>query len=290
MLKTGQNNTLEVNRLVDFGAYLDAGDGAEILLPAKYFPHQLKPGDEVDVFVYTDSEDRLIATTETPKARVGEFAYLTVAQVNRTGAFLDWGITAKDLLVPYSEQKADMREGGTYLVYVYLDNTTGRIVGSSKIEKYIGNVIPHYKKGEEVEALVIERTPIGYRCIVDNRHYGMLYDNEVYRPLKIGDRVTAHIKNIRDDFKLDLSAGARADRRTSDLGTTILNALSDAGGRLPISDKSDPDTIQRHFACSKRDFKKAIGHLYKDHKITISADCIRLCADKEREPKKSRIK
>lgn len=270
MLKIGKTNKLKVNRMVDFGAYLDGGEDTEILLPAKYFTPGVSVDDEIDVFVYKDSEDRLIATTQKPIAQVGEFAFMKVNQVNKIGAFMHWGITAKDLLVPFSEQKADMREDGEYLVYVYLDDATKRIVGSQKIDKFLGNVMPRYVKGDKVDALVIAKTPIGYRCIVDNLHNGMIYSNEIYQDIKIGKHYNAYVKNVRPDLKIDLMLGDRADRRTSDLGTTILNALNEAEGYLPYSDKTDPETIQKVFSCSKKDFKKAIGHLYKDKKITIT--------------------
>ncbi len=275
-MNIGRINRLKVNRIVDFGAYLDGGNEKEILLPAKFIKEELNPGDEVDVFVYTDSEDRLIATTRKPRAMVGEFAYMEVVQVNKVGAFLDWGVEAKDLLVPFREQKTEMREGGVYLVYVYLDHATQRIVASAKINKFVGNVIPHYKKGDKVEALVYEHTPIGFRCIVDNLHHGMIYDNETYSDVRVGDKITAYVKNVREDMKIDLMTGDRADRRTNDLGSKILDELKKHGGKLPYSDKSSPEDIQRAFACSKRDFKKAIGHLYKAHKIAITAEGISL--------------
>lgn len=274
MLKIGKTNKLKVNRMVDFGAYLDGGEDTEILLPAKYFTPGLTVGDGIEVFVYKDSEDRLIATTEMPIAQVGEFAFMEVNQVNKVGAFLRWGITAKDLLVPFREQKADMREGGVYLVYVYLDDATKRIVGSQKIEKFLGNVMPRYVKGDQVDILVTDKTPIGYRCIVDNLHYGMIYSNEVYQDIEIGKHYTAYVKNVRPDLKIDLMMGDRADRRTADLGTIILNTIKEAGGQLPYSDKTDPETIQQVFSCSKKDFKKAIGHLFKDKKIVITSQGI----------------
>lgn len=275
-MNIGRINRLKVNRLVDFGAYLDSGEEKEILLPAKFIKDPVKPGDEIDVFVYNDSEDRLIATTRRPRAMVGEFAYMEVVQVNKIGAFLDWGIEAKDLLVPFREQKTEMREGGIYLVYVYVDHATGRIVGSSKINKFVGNVIPHYSKGNKVEALVYEHTPIGFRCIVDNLHLGMIYDNETFSDVRVGDKITAYVKNVREDLKIDLFTGDRADRRTNDLGDAIIEELHKHGGRLPLSDKSSPEEIKRRLSCSKRDFKKAIGHLYKAHKIEITSEGIRL--------------
>lgn len=272
MIQIGRYNTLKVDHLADFGAYLDAGDDTTILMPAKYYPDGRTPeiGEEMRVFVYTDSEDRLVATTEHPFAMVGEFAFLQVEQVNKVGAFLDWGIESKNLLVPFREQKSDMREGGIYLVYVYLDTTTKRIVASQKIEKFVGNVIPEYKRGEEVEALVYQHTPIGYKCIVDNLHYGMIYENEVFQPVELEHTITAYVKNVREDGKIDLSISDRAKVRTRSLADVIEERLKDSNGFLPLSDKSSPDEIQRMFQCSKKDFKKAIGALYKARIITIS--------------------
>ena len=261
MIKIGENNKLKVVRPVDFGVYLDGGEAGEILMPAKYISSPLSPGDEVDVFVYTDSEDRLVATTERPFARVGEFAFLQVLQVNRVGAFLDWGLPAKNLLVPFAEQKAKMRPGGIYLVYVYLDHTTKRVVASSKIEKYIGNVVPRYTPGDKVSALVFEHTSIGYRCIVDNLHYGMIYDNEVFRPIEVENTVEAYVRQVREDGKIDLTLADKASVRTDSLSERVYNAIVEAGGRLPMSDKSSPEEIRERFQCSKRDFKQAIGHL-----------------------------
>jgi len=275
MLKIGQYNTLKVSRIVDFGAYLDAGDDLEILMPAKFFETAPKPGDEVTAFVYTDSEDRLIATTEKPYAQVGDFAFLQVAETNSVGAFLDWGLEAKQLLVPFSEQRERMRKGGVYPVYVYLDHTTKRVVASTKIDKYVGNVIPDYKQGQKVEALLIKHTDIGYKCIVDNLHWGMIYDNEVYRPLKPEEKITAYVKRVREDGKIDLSVTDRARARTSSLSDTILEKLkSSPKGFLPLTDKSDPDAIKAMLQCSKRDFKKAVGKLYKDRLVTLGEDGI----------------
>lgn len=274
MLKIGQYNKLKANRMVDFGAYLDAGDGKEILMPAKYIEGELRPGEEVDVFVYTDSEDRLVATTEHPFAIVGQFAYLQVAEVTKVGAFLDWGLQAKQLLVPFSEQRQRMVDGGIYLVYVYLDETTKRVVASAKFEKFVGNVWPHYRPGEKVQALLVQHTPIGYKCIVDNLYWGMIYDNEVYSPLVIEETITAYVKNIRQDGKIDLRVTDRARARTADLSDVILETLEKHGGRLPLTDKSAPEEIQRVLQCSKRDFKMAVGKLYKERKIALRADGI----------------
>lgn len=279
MIKIGENNKLKVVRPVDFGVYLDGGEAGEILMPAKYISSPLSPGDEVDVFVYTDSEDRLVATTERPFARVGEFAFLQVLQVNRVGAFLDWGLPAKNLLVPFAEQKAKMCPGGIYLVYVYLDHTTKRVVASSKIEKYIGNVVPRYTPGDKVSALVFEHTSIGYRCIVDNLHYGMIYDNEVFRPIEVENTVEAYVRQVREDGKIDLTLADKASVRTDSLSERVYNAIVEAGGRLPMSDKSSPEEIRERFQCSKRDFKQAIGHLFRDRRILLGEGEL-LVADK----------
>ncbi len=275
MIKLGHNNKLRVGRFVDFGAYLTDDEGAEILLPARYVSDDLVVGDEIDVFVYKDSEDRPVATTDVPYVEVGQFAFLQVVAVNKVGAFLDWGLP-KDLLVPFSEQKARMQQGGIYLVYVYLDNESGRIVASAKVEKYLGNLIPDYKPGQRVEALVWEHTPIGYKVIVDNLFQGMLYQNELYRPVEIEETVDAYVKMVRPDGKIDLTLGDKAVNRVRELSDEIMERLKNSGGSLPYGDKSSPDDIKAEFKCSKRDFKQAIGRLYKEHRIVIEDDNIAL--------------
>lgn len=274
MLKIGNYNTLKIAREVDFGYYLVTDDGRELLLPRKYMPEDKGIGDELKVFVYTDSEDRLIATTEVPYAVVGDFAYLQVKDVNNAGAFLDWGIPGKDLLVPYSEQKARMKQGGIYLVYVYLDDASKRVVASAKVEHFIGNVIPEYRPGQRVSALIVEHTPIGYRAIVDNRHWGMIYDNEIFRPLELESTVKAFVKSVREDYKIDLTLSDRAVKRVGDLSDRILEAIDAAGGELHVTDASTPDEIREAFECSKKDFKKAVGHLYKEKKILLGEGII----------------
>ncbi len=259
---------MKVSREVDFGYYLATDDGREILLPRKYMPEDKGVGDEIEVFVYTDSEDRLIATTEVPYATVGEFAYLQVSDVNSAGAFLDWGISGKDLLVPYSQQKSRMKQGGIYLVYVYLDDVSKRVVATAKIEHYVGNTIPEYRPGQKVSALIVEHTPIGYRAIVDNCHWGMIYDNEIFQPLEIESTVSAFVKSVREDYKIDLTLSDKAVKRVGDLSERILEAIDAAGGELHITDASTPDEIREVFHCSKKDFKKAVGHLYKEQKNT----------------------
>ena len=273
MVELGKYQDMEIRRLVDFGAYLyKPGEEAEVLLPARYMPENPQQGDTVRVFIYKDSEDRLIATTERPYATVGEFAYLEVTAVNDVGAFLDWGLM-KDLLVPYNQQKVRMRRGGIYLVYIYVDDASGRIVASAKIEKFLGNVFPEYHPGQKVSALVIEHTPIGYKVIVDNLHRGIIYSNELYSPIEIEETVTAYVKQIRPDGKIDLTMQDAAPRRQAALADRILEHLA-SDGAAPVGDKSSPELIEMLFACSKKDFKKAVGHLYREHKISIAPNGI----------------
>lgn len=217
MIQLGKYQTLEVVRMVDFGAYLRADDDEkEILLPTRYLPEDSKPGDRLEVFVYNDSEDRLIATTEKPYATVGQFAFLSVSAVNDIGAFLDWGLP-KDLLVPFGEQRVRMRRGGIYLVYIYVDDASKRIVASAKIDHFLGNVVPEYKPGQKVSALIYEHTEIGYKAIVDNLHRGIIYSNEIFRPIELEENVTAYVKQVREDGKIDLTLNDIAVRRTEAL-------------------------------------------------------------------------
>lgn len=279
MLKIGKYNSLRVSHNVDFGAYLEDEEGNQVLLPARYIGSPLQPGDDIEVFVYKDSEDRPVATTEHPFAEVGEFAYLQVTQVNNTGAFLDWGLIGKELLVPYSEQKMKLSRGMVILVYVYLDDATKRVVASAKIEKFIGNRFPLYKIGDRVEALVYKRTELGYKAVVDNLFHGMIYENELYAPLEIGKRIPAFIKQIRDDGKIDLVLSGSNDGRVDALMDKIVKRLEEQPECfLPISDSASPETIRATFQCSKKDFKKAIGHLYKQRRILITDGGIRLNA------------
>lgn len=273
MIEIGKYQTMVVRRFVDFGAYLSRpGETDEVLIPGRYIPENTQIGDELKVFVYNDSEDRPIATTEHPYATVGEFAYLEVTQVNDIGAFLDFGIP-KDLLVPYAEQRIRMRRGGIYLVYVYLDRKTNRIVASSKIDKFLGNVYPDYKPGQRVSALIIEHSEIGYKAIVDNLHKGMIYSNEIFQPIEVEETIPAFVKQVRDDGKIDLTLNDKAVRRQSALADRILEYLAQPDA-TPVGDKTAPEVIEMIFACSKKDFKKAVGHLYKERRITIDDERI----------------
>lgn len=278
MIKLGKYNTLKVSRNVDFGAYLDGGAGVgDILLPARYITKPLHPGDDIEVFIYRDNEGRLIATTDHPFAQVGEFAFLQVEDVNSTGAFLDWGLM-KQLLVPYSEQKMKLSRGMVVPVYVYVDDATKRIVASAKIEKFLGNVLPAYSRGDKVKALVYAHNDVGYKAIVDNLHYGMIYDNELFgSPLTLGEETEAWVNRIRPDGKLDLLIHGIGDNRHEAIPQNILNVLKNSkDGFLPLNDHSAPQHIYDTFGCSKKDFKRAIGLLYKDRKIKITQDGIEL--------------
>lgn len=267
MIKIGKWNTLKVVRHVDFGVYLDGGESGEILMPAKYIESPLAAGDEVEVFVYRDGSERLVATKELPLATVGEFAYLECAAVNRIGAFMDWGVV-KQLLVPFSEMKLQMKQGHRYMVYVYLDDASGRIVGSAKIEKFLGNVYPDYWVGQTISARIIRRNELGYSCIVDNLHKGMIYLSDVFCDYQPGQVIDARVKQVRRDGKIDLTPGGKSLDRTLDIAAKI-SALIESDGSLPLSDKSSPEEIKARLSCSKKDFKKALGHLLKEGKVRV---------------------
>lgn len=277
MLKIGQYNKLAISRLADFGAYLDGGDGVEILIPSKYLVNVPEIGEELDVFVYTDSEDRLIATTEQPLIQVGQFAFLHAKDSHpRVGTFLDWGLTAKDLLCPFNEQRSKMVVGGVYCVYAYLDDATQRVVASSKIEKFLGNVYPDYRQHEKVNALIVKRTEIGYQAIVNNLHLGLIYYDELLHEPEIGATVTAFVKKVREDGKLDLTLKDTNGMRARNTAEEIIDMLKANKGVIHITDKSSPEEIAAAFGCSKKDFKKAVGLLYKQRIIEIKPNELRL--------------
>ncbi|WP_102408294.1 S1 RNA-binding domain-containing protein [Parabacteroides bouchesdurhonensis] len=275
MVEIGKYNTLKIVKDLDFGVYLDGGNGLEILLPARYVPKNVKPGDDVEVFIYHDNEGRIIATTAKPFAIVGEFKYMEVKSVNNTGAFLNWGIM-KDLLVPFKEQKMPMQEGKWYLVYVRLDHVTGRIMASARIEKFLNNTPPLYEYNQEVDLLIADETDIGYKVIINNLHGGLVYHNEVFRRLEKGEHLKGYIKEVRDDEKIDVSLRPLGYKKVEGITDVILEALKVQGGYIPVHDKSDPDVIYSLFRCSKKAFKQAIGALYKQHLITLEKDGIRL--------------
>ena len=274
-MEIGKYNTLRVARRVDFGLYLTDPDGNEVLLPTRYIPDAAREGDELQVFVYHDNEGRPIATTDRPLATVGEFARMQVRQVAAAGAFLEWGLM-KDLLVPFREQKIPMQAGQWHIVYVYLDHITQRVVASARIDKYLDNTPPRYTRGQSVDLFVTGETELGYKVIINHLHSGLLYRNEVFRPLRTGDRTTGYIKAVREDDKIDVSLYPLGYDKIDGIADRILEALRGNGGALPVHDKSDADEIRALFGCSKKSFKQAVGALYRRHLITIEPAGLRL--------------
>ena len=275
MVQIGKYNTLRVVKSLDFGVYLDGGEKGEILLPARYVPENCHIGDEITVFIYFDSEERIIATSERPYAQVGEFAWLRVKSTNRFGAFLDWGLM-KDLLVPFREQKVDMQQDSFYIVYIYFDHESGRIAASAKLNKFLNNLPINYEFNQEVDLLVVQETEIGYKVIINNAHWGMIYHNEIYCQVEKGDRIKGYIKYIREDEKIDVALQPAGYEKIDTLSSAILRYLRENDGYLPLSDKSSSEQIADYFSCSKKNFKKAIGLLYKQRTIQFLENGIRL--------------
>ena len=268
-IKLGDYNTLKIVKQVDFGIYLDGGEEGEILLPKRYVPEQFAIGDEIEVFLYLDNEERLVATTEHPLAKVGDFAYLQVAWVNEYGAFLKWGLM-KDLFCPFREQKKRMEIGNSYIVHVHIDEESYRIVASAKVERYFAEDMPPYKRGEEVDILIWQKTDLGFKVIIDNRYPGLAYEDQIFKYVHTGDRMKGYIAMVRPDGKIDVTLQRTGRKETIDFAATLLQYLKEHGGKCALGDKSDPEDIKRVFQVSKRTYKKAIGDLYKHHKITIS--------------------
>lgn len=275
MISIGKNYELEVIKSVDFGFYLDAKNLGEVLLPLKHAPDDLEIGDILDVFLYLDSEGRPVATTQVPKAKVGEFAYLKVLDATDVGAFLDWGLD-KDVLVPFAEQHRPMEKDKSYLVYLYLDKVHERITASSKIDKFLSDDEPHdFKPMQAVDLIIANSTDLGYKAIINHSHWGVLYENEVHQRLSFGQYKKGFIKYIRPDRRIDLTL--QGGQETRDKYTKIiLNYLQKHDGFAPVHDKSDPKLISDLFGMSKKAFKKTIGGLYKSRTITIEDDGIRL--------------
>jgi predicted RNA-binding protein (virulence factor B family) len=276
MIEIGKMNTLKVVKEVDFGIYLDGGSLGEILMPIRYVPKDCVVGDELEVFIYRDSEDRLIATNEKPYAMVGEFACLKVVSVTGAGAFLDWGLM-KDLLVPYSEQKPKMEEGKRYVVGVYLDEDSDRIVASARLDDMLYDESEDdFEAGEEVDLFVANKTELGYKLIVNNSHWGLLHFSEVVRDLKRGEHLKGFIQQIREDGKIDLCLHQLPSEKTDDVSDMIMKLLCKEDGFIALTDKSPPEEIKELFGVSKGKFKKAVGALYRRKIITLEDDGIRL--------------
>ena len=277
MATIGRRNTLKIVRASQPGLYLDGGELGEILLPGKFIPRDLKPKDLLNVFIYLDSEDRLVATTETPLAEVGEFAALKVVGVNRNvGAFLDWGLS-KDLLVPFREQTKPPRIGEKIVVFVFLDPTSNRIAASARLNRHLSHEAPDYQAGQPVNLLIVNKTPLGYNAIVENSHRGLLYSDRTTTPLEIGQRIKGYVRNIRDAGKIDLSLDPPgAYKQVPSITGQILDALQKNGGKLNFDDSTSPEIIRAKFNVSKNTFKRALAALYKKRRIRFSNPGIEL--------------
>lgn len=274
MANIGQINPLKVVKLVEFGVYVDGGELGEILLPARYVPDNTEVGQVLDLFVYLDSQDRLVATTDKPLASVGEVAYLRVNQVNRTGAFLDWGMP-KDLMVPFSEQRVPMEEDRSYCVYIYVDNT-GRVAASSKLSWYLHEKNGDFKSGQEVRLQVVSRSDLGYTAVINGTHLGLIHSTDILQPLRMGQKLKGYIKGIRPDHKINLRIQRHGAAARDELGERILALLAENGGQSELTDKSSPDAIFKEYRTSKANYKKTLGRLYKAKKITLSPEKITL--------------
>ncbi len=275
MLEIGKYNELTVQRQVEFGFYLDAYDYGEVLLPNRYATEGLRVGDTINAIVYLDGDERLIATTERAYAVRDEFAFLEVKDVNQFGAYLDWGLK-KELFVPFAEQKLKMEVGRKYLVYIYLDDKTERILGTTKLAKFVDLAPPLYKEGQEVQGIIWSVTDFAYKLIINHSHTGIIYKNEVFKKLFIGQKLNVFIKKIREDFKIDLSLHTTEVVRFDEFSEMILTKLGEKNGFLKITDSSPPEVIYDAFGMSKKNFKKALGKLYKERKIMIHEDGIQL--------------
>ncbi|WP_273177695.1 S1 RNA-binding domain-containing protein [Hoylesella pleuritidis] len=274
-IKLGEYNRLTIVKAVDFGLYLDGGDEGEILLPSRYVPKDCRIGDELDVFIYLDNEERIVATTQKPLAKVGDFAYLEVSWVNEYGAFLHWG-PLKDLFCPFREQKMRMEIGESYIVFVYIDRESYRIAASAKIEHYLQKDTPPYTVGTETDLLIWQKTNLGFKVIIDNRYQGLVYEDQIFKRIHTGDRMKGYISRVREDGKLDVTLQPLGYQQARAFSDTLLQYLKNNGGFCDLGDKSDAEDIKRRFQVSKKTFKKAVGDLYKRCLIVLDEQGIRL--------------
>ncbi len=276
MIEIGKVNTLKVVKEVDFGLYLDGGTAfGEILLPIRYVPEGAEVDHYLDVFIYFDSEDRIIATTEEPFAQVGDFAYLKCVSTTGFGAFMDWGL-AKDLLVPFSEQAFDILEGLSYFVRIYVDEETDRIVGSTKTNQFLDNQPHDYEEGDEVELIIGTKTDLGVKVVIDEKYSGLIYHNEIFKPIKPSERTTGYIQKVREDDKIDVALQPAGYEKIDGIAGDLLAKLQKSGGFIHLNDKSSPETIKHAMGISKKVFKKAVGALYREKIIQIEEEGIRL--------------
>ncbi|EPP5333336.1 CvfB family protein [Vibrio harveyi] len=276
MIKIGQINRLEVIKTADFGVFLDGEDYGSVLLPNKYVPEGTELGAHLDVFLYFDSESQLAATIDKPIAQVGEWGLMKIEGINKTGAFVNWGIKEKDLLIPFSEQRARFTAGQNILVYVYTDKASGRIVGTTKFNKWLDKTPANYEVNEQVDLIIAERSQLGYKAIVNGEHWGMIFPSDVFGKLFIGKKLKGYIKQVREDGKIDLALQKVGVAKLDDLSSKVIELLEKKGGFLPLNDKSSPEAIFEAFRTSKGTYKKTIGGLYKAGKIVIEKDGIRL--------------
>lgn len=275
-MKVGHIQTLKVNRISDFGLYLIDDEEQEVLLPNRYVSLENKVGDEIEVFVYHDSEDRLVATTDRPLITEGKAAYLKVVDKNIHGAFLDWGVVGKDLFLPNRNQQGGVLAGKSYVVWLYVDNITGRCVATMKLKPFIDNDIITVKPRQKVDILLASESPIGYRAIIDSRHWGMLYKNQIFKPVKVGDRLEGYVRRITDDNRIDLTLRQEGYDGVANSAEDLLKLIRESGGEMPIGDNSTPEKVHALTQMSKKVFKRAVGILLKRGDITTDGESIKL--------------
>lgn len=280
-MKTGEVQTLRVARVSDYGLYLEDGEHNEVLLPNRYVSLAQKVGDEVEVFVYHDSEDRIVATTETPLIKAGEVSYLEVVDKNIHGAFLNWGISGKDLFLPNRNQQGGVVVGRRYFVYMYVDNVTGRCVATGKLKNFVNNEgVVTVAPRQEVDILVVSESPIGYRVVVENRHWGMIYKNQIFRKVEIGERCRAYVVRVTEDNRIDLSLQQQGFAQVKGSAEHICGELKRNGGFLPLGDDSAPEQVQQMLQMSKKQFKRSLGMLLSSGRVRIVESGIELVEDK----------
>jgi len=271
----GTTQTLFVKEVSNEGAYLDGHDLGEVFLPKQEIKHELEAGDSISVFIFLDNANLATATIKKPHAQVGEYALLRVKEINSIGAFLDWGLE-KDVLTPFNEQKPRMQEGHSYLVRLYLDNASQRICASNNFNRFLSKDEPQYTHLQEVDLIVAGKTDIGYKVLIEESHFGVVFYNMVFKSLFVGQKLKGYIQKVRDDGKIDVVLEKPGMGKVSDLGETIMQKLKNEGGVIPLGDKSDPESIKKMFSTSKANYKKAIGGLFKQELIDIEAKSIRL--------------